>query len=214
VFPTHPRRLPRDAVAPGLEVDDGGKRVRRERSVLLLAELPIFQRTRMKERGALITRVQNVPEAVTALADNDFDAAIIDMKAPGDGAALVKSIKAGVGSTEPIARMLETQIAELKAALKALAEAGEPSTDLSATLEAMEAARRDSGARTAGVEERARQRHSLTPFFLVMENEQQYAIVVNAPEQPYLEDGKGLSLPDAVMCLDVGKLLVRGAARA
>jgi hypothetical protein len=155
--------------------------------VLLLAELPIFQRIRMKERGALITRVQDVREAVTSLAENDFDAAIVDMRAPGGGAALVKCVKAGVGSTEPLVALVETEMAQ-------------------------------SGARTIegliDIEHRARQRHRLTPFFLVMEGEQQYAIVVDPPEHSYLEDGKGLSLPDAVMCLDVGKLLMRGPALA
>ncbi len=48
------------------------------------------------------------------------------------------------------------------------------------------------------------------PFFLVMEGERHYAIMVIPPEHSYLEDGKGISLPDAVMSLDVGKLLLRG----
>jgi hypothetical protein len=188
VLPTRLRRLPREVVAPGLDVDDGGKRVRRERTVLLLAELPIFQRVRMKERGAIITRVQNVPEAVATLADNDFDAAIIDMKAPGDGAGLVKCLKGGVGSTDPRRHLVESEMA----AVRASPEHG--------------------GA--AALEQRARQRHRATPFFLVMEGEQQYAIVVDLPDYSYLEDGIGLSLPDAVMCLDVGRLLIRGSALA
>lgn len=184
MFPAQLRRVPREAVAPGLDVDDGGKRIRRERSVLLLAELPIFQRIRMKERGALITEVRDVREALAALAGNDFDAAIIDMKAAGDGTALVKTVKAGIGSTNPVAYLVESEIAALD------------------------------GRELVSDDQRARRRHRLTPFFLVMGGEQQYAIVVDPPEHSYLEDGKGLSLPDAVMCLDVGKLLLRGPALA
>jgi hypothetical protein len=184
VIPTSLRRLPRSAVAPALDIDDGGKRIRRERSVLLLAELPIFQRIRMKERGALITRVQDVAEAVAALAADDFDAAIVDMKAPGGGTALVKAVKAGIGSTNPLAHLVEAEMAALE------------------------------GHKLVTPDQQARQRHRLTPFFLVMEGERQYAIVVDPPEHSYLEDGNGLSLPDAVMCLDVGKLLLRGPALA
>jgi len=77
----------------------------------------------------------------------------------------------------------------------------------------MEGAVRDLEA--LGVTERlARRRHRLTPFYLVMEGEQQYAIVIDPPQHSYLEDGEGLSLADAVMCLDVGKLLLRGPAMA
>ena len=61
---------------------------------------------------------------------------------------------------------------------------------------------------------RARERHRLTPFFLVMDNEQQYAILIDPPEHSYLESGKGISLADAVMTLDVTKLVMRGAALA
>jgi hypothetical protein len=209
VSPTQRRRLPREAVAPGLAIDDGGKRIRRERSVLLLAELPIFQRIRMKERGALITRVQDVAEAVRALAADTFDAAIVDMKAPGGGTRLVTCLKGGVGSTEPLAHLVETEMA---------AVCSEPDSRLDRAVDdATQGAAAAIGARLAGIselEQRARERHRLTPFFLVMEGEQQYAIVVDPPEHSYLEDGKGLSLPDAVMCLDIGKLLLRGSALA
>ncbi len=215
MIPTALKRLPRSAIAPGLDVDDGGKRVRRERSVLLLAELPIFQRVRMKERGALITRVQDVAEAVHALADGDFDAAIVDMKAPGGGTGLVKCLKGGVGSTDPLTHLVESEMA----AVRALPDTGE--TSGSRLEKAFDDALQDAGsavgdrmAATAALEHRARQRHRMTPFFLVMEGEQQYAIVVDPPEHSYLEDGRGLSLPDAVMCLDVGKLLLRGSALA
>lgn len=61
---------------------------------------------------------------------------------------------------------------------------------------------------------RARERHRLTPFFLVMQADQQYAVLVDPPEHSYLESGKSLSLPDAVTTLDVSKLVMRGAARA
>jgi hypothetical protein len=167
VIPSKLRRLPREAIAPGLDVDDGDKRIRRARSVLVLAELPIFERIRMKERGGLLNHVADVAAAVAVLAEQHFDAAIIDMKAPGGGTELVKSIKAGVGS------------------------AGAPE------LEAL-----------------ARERHRLTPFYLVMEGESQYAIVVSPPEHSYLEDGKALRLADAVTSLDLGKLLLRGPAMA
>ena len=42
----------------------------------------------------------------------------------------------------------------------------------------------------------------------------EYAIVVDPPEHAYLEDGEGLGLADAVMCLDVRALLLRGPALA
>lgn len=47
-----------------------------------------------------------------------------------------------------------------------------------------------------------------------MAGEQQFAIVVDPPEHSYLEDEGGLGLADAVMCLDVGRLLLRGPAMA
>ena len=47
-----------------------------------------------------------------------------------------------------------------------------------------------------------------------MNNEQQYAIVIDPPEHSYLESGTGISLADAVTALDVSKLVMRGAARA
>ncbi len=59
---------------------------------------------------------------------------------------------------------------------------------------------------------KARERHRLTPFFLTMGAG--FAIVVDPPEHSYLEGGKGLSLADAVMTLDVSKLVMRGAALA
>lgn len=138
----------------------------------------------MKERGALITRVQDASEAVAALAAEDFDVAIVDMKAPGGGTALVKAVKAGVRSTNPLAHLVESEMAAVD------------------------------GRELVTADQQARRRHRLTPFFLVMEGERQYAIVVEPPEHSYLEDGNGLSLPDAVMCLDVSKLLLRGPALA
>lgn len=60
----------------------------------------------------------------------------------------------------------------------------------------------------------ARSRHRLTPFFLVLENEPYFGVLVLWPEHSYRETGKGISLPDAVMCLDVGALLRRGSALA
>lgn len=185
MLPTQVRRLPRDAVAAGLDVDGGDKRVRRARSILVLADLPVFQRIRMKERGGQLTVVQDVAEAVRVLAERDFDAAIIDMNAPGGGTALVKSIKAGVGSINP----LQTLVADEMAAVS-------------------------DTPRPPSAEDLARERHRLTPFFLVMQGEQQYAIVVSPPEHSYLEDGTGIGLSDAVMCLDIGKLLLRGSAMA
>ena len=53
-----------------------------------------------------------------------------------------------------------------------------------------------------------------SPFFMVMDDEQQYAIMIDPPEHSYLESGKGISLADAVMTLDVTKLVMRGAALA
>jgi hypothetical protein len=104
--------------------------------------------------------------------------------------ALVKCVKARIGSTDPMVALVETEMAALKST--------EPRS-IEALIE---------------IERRAQERHRLTPFFLVMEGEQQYAIMVDPPEHSYLEDGKGLSLPDAVMCLDVSKLLLRGPALA
>jgi hypothetical protein len=60
----------------------------------------------------------------------------------------------------------------------------------------------------------ARGRHRLTPFFLVMAGQPQYAIVVDPPEHSYVESGSGISLIDAVMTLEVSKLVMRGAALA
>jgi hypothetical protein len=59
---------------------------------------------------------------------------------------------------------------------------------------------------------KARERHRLTPFFLTMGKG--FAVVVDPPEHSYLESGKGLNLADAVMTLDVSKLVVRGAPLA
>lgn len=61
---------------------------------------------------------------------------------------------------------------------------------------------------------KARARHRLTPFFLVMSDEHQYAIVVDPPEHSYFERGDGISLADAVMTVEVSKLVMRGAALA
>ena len=66
----------------------------------------------------------------------------------------------------------------------------------------------------AEVAKRARERQQLTPFFLVMGRERQYAIVVDPPEHSYVESGAGVSLAEAVARLDVGKLVMPGAARA
>jgi hypothetical protein len=61
---------------------------------------------------------------------------------------------------------------------------------------------------------RARERQRLTPFFLVMDRERQFAVVVDPPEHSYVESGAGLSLPDAVARLEVSKLVMQGAALA
>jgi hypothetical protein len=116
--------------------------------VLVLAELPASQLRHLKNRGALLTHVRDVSEALVALAEREYDAFIVE----------------GV----------------------------ELQTD----------------------EQRARERCRLTPFFLVMEGDRQFAILVVPPDHSYLEDGMGISLPDAVMSLDVGKLLLRGPALA
>lgn len=191
--------MPRHAVVAGLDLDDGGKRLRRERTVLVLADLPANTRKRLKDRGALLTDVADVVEAMLALAARDFDAAIFDMSAPcgaagwvhrtDDGSSLVKSLKAGVGSVT-----MEGMVAEeLEKSGAAITEPG-----------------KDQYWKLAAAEKRARERCRLLPFFLVMAGEQQYAIMVIPPDHSYLEDGKGISLPDAVMTLDVSKLLQKG----
>ncbi len=221
MIPTLLKRLPRSAVAPGLDIDDGDKRVRRARSVMVLADLPSTVRVRIKNRGGLLTDVETVAAAVSMLAERDFDAVIVDMKAPGGGTTLVKCLKAGVRSTDPLQRLLDEELSAL-ASEPNVARVDPPEPD---TLEAEVAHVFDSvgvsvqdelGKLEAlqSTERRARQRHRLTPFYLVMAGEQQYAIVIDPPEHSYLEDGKGLALPDAVMCLDVGKLLLRGPAMA
>ena len=60
---------------------------------------------------------------------------------------------------------------------------------------------------------RAQTRAAATPFFLIDEGPQ-FAVVVAVPEHRYVDDGKNLSLVDAVMRLDVSKLVASGAARA
>jgi hypothetical protein len=225
VIPTQLRRLPRSAVAPGLDVDDGDKRVRRARSVLVLAELPATARARMKDRGAQLTDVENVAAAVAMLAEREFDAAIVDMKAPGGGTALVKCLKGGVGSTDPLQKHLDEAMAAIAAAPKDPRGAPSPGqlevevaeifeTTLGDLKQFVEAAQAAPVSPIVAMESKARRRHRLTPFYLVMEGEQHYAIVIDPPEHSYLEDGKGISLADAVMCLDVGKLLLRGPALA
>lgn len=225
MIPTQLRRLPRSAVAPGLDVDDGDKRVRRARSVIVLADLPSTIRTRMKDRGALLTDVENVAAAVAMLAERDFDAAIVDMKAPGGGTALVKCLKGGVGSTDPLQKLLEEAMAAIATAPKDPQGAPSPEqleveiaeifeTTLGDLKQFAEAAQVDPISPVVALEAMARRRHRLTPFYLVMDGEQQFAIVIDPPEHSYLEDGKGIGLADAVMCLDVGKLLLRGPALA
>jgi hypothetical protein len=194
VIPTKLKRLPVGAVTPGLDLEDGDKRLRRERRVLLLANIPGTQLKRLKDRGAAVTRVEDVFAAVELLARESFDAAIVDMKAPGGGTALIKSIKAGVGSVndhppDSIAGLVSREMEALS---------GKPEPRFSQNKVAV------------AIEEEARRRCRVTPFYLVLEDEQQFAIMVIPPDHSYLEDGKGISLPDAVMSLDVGKLLLRG----
>ena len=158
--------LPEAAVAPGTDLDDPGKRVRRSRTVLVYADLPLDLKRRLRDRGATITNAESLLGTVSLLADRDFDATIFDMTLSTE---LVKRLKAGIGTIEEVPEELAA---------------------------------------------RARERHRLTPFFLVMGDEQQYAIVIDPPEHSYLESGKGLSLADAVTRLDVTKLVMRGAALA
>lgn len=158
--------LPEAAVAPGTELNDPSKRVRRARSVLVYADLPLPLKMQLRDRSATLTNAESLLGVVSLLADRDFDAAIFDMTLSTE---LVKRIKAGIGSIEDVPDEIAV---------------------------------------------RARERHRLTPFFLVMGNEDQYAIVIDPPEHSYLESGKGLGLADAVTRLDVSKLVMRGAALA
>jgi hypothetical protein len=58
----------------------------------------------------------------------------------------------------------------------------------------------------------AKRRHRMTPFFVAGPGKQSFQICVLPPELVYEESGAGISLADAVMCLDVAKLLHRGKA--
>ncbi len=192
---------------------------------MVLADLPSTSRIRMKNRGALLTDAENVTAALAMLAERDFDAAIVDMKAPGGGTALVRCLKGGVGSTDPLQKDLDEAMAAIAAGPKDPRGAPSPEqleleiaeifdTTLGDLKQFVEAAQAASISPVVAPEAMARRRHRLTPFYLVMEGEQQYAIVIDPPEHSYLKDGKGISLADAVMSLDVGKLLLRGPALA
>lgn len=66
----------------------------------------------------------------------------------------------------------------------------------------------------ASVTEQARHRHVLTPVFVFLDGAPEWAVIVRPPEHAYLEDGKGVQLVDAIACLDVARLLLRGPALA
>jgi hypothetical protein len=183
--------LPTWAVVPSADLVDGSKRVRRARSILLLANLPGTLRRRLKDRGAQLMEVFDMRSAAKALAEADFDAAIIDVHAPGNGAGLVKWIKYGaflreVGRTPRKPSAFDDLVDRQEGVLE---------VELS-------------------VAAAARNRHRTTPFFLVLEDQPQFGVVVSWPEHSYSETGDGISLPDAVMTLDVAKLLSRGSAMA
>lgn len=192
---------------------------------MVLAELPSTIRIRMKDRGAQLTDVENVPAAVAMLAERDFDAAIVDVKALGGGTSLVKCLKGGSGSTDPLQKDIDEAMAVIAAGPTDPGGAPSPEqlerqiaeifeTTVGDLRQFAETAQAAPISPVAALEAKARRRHRMTPFYLVMEGEQQYAIVVDPPEHSYLEDGKGISLADAVMCLDLGKLLLRGPALA
>jgi hypothetical protein len=180
--------LPRTAIVPSLDLEDHGKRVRRARPVALFASLPATQVHHLKDRGAELSRPQTTRQLVELLAERDFHAVVVDLAIYGAG-ALVKWLKAG----------------------PELRERPRRATDYFEDLLYRQKGGFDADADLA-IEARAR--HRVTPFFVVLESERHYGIVVQRPEHSYYETGEGISLPDAVMCLDVGKLLLRGAALA
>jgi len=53
-------------------------------------------------------------------------------------------------------------------------------------------------------------RHALTPFFLIMQDETQFAVVIAPPEHAFVENGNNPRLAIAVMTLDVTAILSGG----
>lgn len=170
--------LPKEAVAvPGLDLDDHGKRIRRSRTVLVLAELlPATVLRRLRDRGAELVVAKGGVDALSQLAATGFDAAIIELS--GDGPDVIHAVKENVEYLEATdrSRLFTESVA------KVVAE--------------------------------ARRRHRITPFFVARPRVHGFQICVAPPEHVYEETGNGISLADAVMCLDVGKLLRRGEAMA
>jgi hypothetical protein len=219
VIPTELRRLPKSAVTTGLDLIDGeGKRVRRARSVLVLGEIAPSTSRRLKDRGAELTWAQTVTGALEILASRTFDAAIVDTWVR-NATAMVKRIKLPVRlAREEIARLVKERagnilVQEEREAVARFVE------DVSAavkgfTPEELKQLAHYLDRPDTSPEALATRRHALTPFFMLHAGDESYAIVVRPPEHSYLEDGHGISLPDAVMMLDVGKLLLRGSALA
>lgn len=172
------KALPKEAIAiPGLDLDDRGKRIRRSRSVLVLAELlPATVLHRLRDRGADLIMATSGVDALSHLADSGFDAAIIELS--GDGPDVIYAVKENIEYLEATdrSRLFAESVAKVVA--------------------------------------QARRRHRLTPFFVARPRMPAFQICVAPPDHVYEETGSGISLADAVMCLDVGKLLRRGEALA
>ena len=172
------KTLPIEAIVlAGLDLDDGGKRIRRSRTVLMLAELlPATVLHRLRDRGAELVTAKSGVDALSRLAASGFDAVIIELS--GDGPHVIHAVKENVEYLEASdrSRIFADSVAKIVA--------------------------------------EARLRHRMTPFFVARPRVQGFQICVAPPEHVYEETGNGISLADAVMCLDVGKLLRRGQALA
>lgn len=166
VIPAQLRRIPRSAVTPGVAlIDSEGKRVRRARSVLVLAELPVSVSRRLKDRGAELTVVESVRAAIDSLAAQGFDAAIVDTLI-ANATAMVKAINSPIRFDK---ELLDQIVNEEISSLGRLTP--EQLTQLKLDLE-----RPDSSP-----EARASTRHALTPVFMIQPGDETYAIIVRPP---------------------------------
>lgn len=172
------RRIPRNAVA--LDVALNNRRVRggSKREVLLVGELGVRLRAQLTERGAVLSAVETLDDAFAQLAARPFDVVVVNPFTGNCGVDFVKAMKEG--ADEHAARRIALRNEQQNRV----------------RLPAVE------------VLEEARARHRTTPFVVLPASDDwHYAVIVMPPHASFLEDARELPLVVTILTVDAAQIL-------